>query len=195
MSHSHSTSMDDLPSDAGESNAPRFAPMQTTNLSLAAFQEDDIEPLFTIMSNHTAMQFTYKAPSLEHHTQRLRSYAELESTLGYAPWTVRVHGYEQVIGWGGLNIDPFDPDWGVEVAYCFAPSAWGKGYGTELVRASLEVGFVTFEIPTIVAFTHPENIGSARVLEKNGFVCTRYIPEMDRKYYELERSAWLDKYR
>lgn len=180
--------------DGKPTNSRRFAPLKTANLHLTPFQEADVEPLFAIMSDHNAMQYTYKAPSLEHHTQRLHAYAALETSLGYAPWTVRVHGDDQVIGWGGLNIDPFDPDWGVEVAYCFAPTTWGKGYGTELVRASLEVGFITFEIPTIVAFTHPENIGSARVLEKNGFVYTRYIPEMDRKYYELERDAWLETF-
>jgi hypothetical protein len=37
-------------------------------------------------------------------------------------------------GFGGLYDDPFDPGWGVEVSYRFAPSAWGNGFASELTE-------------------------------------------------------------
>ena len=160
--------------------------VETERLTLRAFGEEDIEPLYAIMSDPVAMQYTYIAPSKEQCVQRLQAYAALEEALGYAPWTVISREEEQVIGWGGLNIDPFDPGWGVEVSYCLDPAYWGKGYATELVAAAIEVGVGTFQLPTIMAFTHVENVGSARVLEKCGFRLLGYEPRLDRNHYELQ---------
>ncbi len=163
--------------------------IETQRLTLRRFQESDIDELFAIMGDGVAMQHTYIAKSLEECTQRLRTYASLESTLGYAPWTVILQSEAKIIGWGGLNIDPFDPGWGSEVSYCFHPAYWGKGYATELVQAALQLGFCTFTLPMIAAFASPQNIGSIRVLEKCGFRYLRYLPQMQRNYYELHKSA------
>jgi RimJ/RimL family protein N-acetyltransferase len=137
------------------------------------------------------MHYTYTAPSRAACAERLRAYAAGAATLGYAPWTVVLREEAQVIGWGGLNIDPFDPDWGVEVAYCLHPAYWGRGYATELVRAALQVGFGALAMPKIIAFAHGENAGSIRVLEKCGFTLLGYEPRLDRNHYVIERAAWL----
>lgn len=163
---------------------------ETPHLTLRPFREEDIAPLFTIMGDAKAMQYTYTAPSAAHCEQRLRAYAELDTTLGYAPWTVLLRGEDRVIGWGGLNIDPFEPGWGIEVAYCFHPAYWGRGYGTELVAASLAVGFEQLGMTTIGAFVHRENGGSARVLTKCGFQHMGFEPKLDRERYEIHQTAW-----
>jgi RimJ/RimL family protein N-acetyltransferase len=102
-----------------------------------------------------------------------------------------LRGEGRVIGWGGLNVDPFEPGWGIEVAYCLHPDTWGKGYATQLVRASLDVGFGTFQMPAIVAFVHQDNFGSARVLEKCGFRLLGYEARLDRNHYQILQEEWL----
>jgi RimJ/RimL family protein N-acetyltransferase len=177
---------------SGEARQPFTTLVITTpNLTLRAFGEEDIDPLYTIMADPVANQYTYIAPSQEHCVERLHAYAEQASTLGYASWTVLLRASGEVIGWGGINIDPFDSGWGIEVAYCFAPAHWGKGYATELVRAALEYGFGALAIPTLVAFAHQDNIGSRRVLEKCGFRLLGYEPRLDRNHYALEQAEWL----
>lgn len=163
---------------------------ETPRLILRPFCDEDIAPLFAIMGDADAMQYTYTAPSEAACAQRLRAYAQLDSTLGYAPWTVLLRGEDRVIGWGGLNIDPFDPGWGIEVAYCFHPAFWGRGYATELVGTALSVGFGELAMETIVAFVHQENVGSARVLAKCGFQRVGYAPKLDRDHYEVRHVAW-----
>ncbi len=90
----------------------------------------------------------------------------------------------RVVGWGGLYDDPFDPGWGIEVGYFFHPPVWGQGLATELVRASVEIADNALNLPMVSAFAHRENIGSQRVLEKNGFQLVRFVPEMERLLYQ-----------
>lgn len=102
---------------------------------------------------------------------------------GCAPWTIVSKQKQEIIGWGGLYDDPFDPGWGVEVAYLFRPSAWGKGYATELVAFCLRIADDALKLPEVKAFAHPENTASRRVLEKSGFEVERFLPEMNRHLF------------
>lgn len=65
-----------------------------------------------------------------------------------------------------------------EVSYVFLPFFWGKGYATEAVGNVVELVKVfhqqkitldTRHIDTLIATARPDNPGSCRVLEKNGF--------------------------
>jgi RimJ/RimL family protein N-acetyltransferase len=149
-----------------------------------------VDPLFAIQENRDAMRYTYAASSRQDCAHWLRTFAALESTLGFAPWTVVLRTEARVIGWGGLSIDPFDPGWGIEVSYFFHPAYWGRSYATELVRATLQYGFDTLALPAIGAFVRPQNVASVRVLEKCGFTLLRYEPRLERNAYEIQCSAW-----
>ena len=162
--------------------------IETERLSLRAFEEDDLEPLWQIRSDREAMRFTFSPGSREESAANLRAYAALLGELGYAPWTV-VHG-GRIVGWGGLNVDPFQPGWGPEVSYFLARDVWGRGLATELVRTALRHGFDDHGLAKICAFTRPDNPASARVLEKCGFGKRRHIPKMERDYYETTRTRW-----
>src|SRR5262245_65425415 len=91
------------------------------------------------------MRHTHAASSREDCAHWHRTYAALEFTLGFAPWTVVLRSEERVIGWGGLNVDPFEPGWGIEVSYYLHPMRWGQGYATELVRGTLRHAFARSE--------------------------------------------------
>jgi ribosomal-protein-alanine N-acetyltransferase len=162
--------------------------IKTRHLILRDFLETDIEPLFQIQSNTDAMKYTFHAPNREASAHRLRAYAAQKAQLGFAPWTVILQGEEHIIGWGGLNVDPFDPGWGIEVAYFFHPLYWGKGYATELIQASLDHGLVNLGLPEINAFVHPENGASARALLKCGFQEMEFEPRLHRNMYRIHRE-------
>lgn len=166
-----------------------LAAIETERLTLRPFQDADVDPLYAMMSDGEAMKYTYVALSREDCEKRLRAYALSESEHGFAPWTVLLRSEEEIIGWGGLNVDPFDPGWGIEVSYLFAPAYWGRGYATELVHTSLQYGFEELSIPLIVAFARPQNIASVRVLEKCGFTFLRYEPRLERNHYTIQRPS------
>lgn len=163
-------------------------PIETERLTLRRFEEHDLEPLWEIHGNRDAMRFTFSPETREDSARNLRAYAALYDELGYAPWTV-MHG-GRVIGWGGLNVDPFQPGFGPEVSYFLAPDTWGRGFATEVARAALRHGFEDHALDRICAFTRPDNTASARVLQKCGFEKQRYIADLERDYYEIDRPSW-----
>ena len=165
-------------------------PIETARLTLRAFSDEDLDALFEIQGNQDAMRYTHATSSREDCARWHRAYAALDSTHGFAPWTVVLRPEARVIGWGGLSIDPFDPGWGIEVSYFFDPAYWGRGYATELVRATLQLGFGTLALPAIGAFVRPANIASVRVLEKCGFTLLDYEPQLERHRYEVQYSVW-----
>ena len=62
----------------------------------------------------------------------------------------------------------------IDLGYRFMPSAWGKGYATELAKATLEYGHQNLQLKKIIAHAHIDNIASQKVLEKIGM---QYVGE------------------
>jgi ribosomal-protein-alanine N-acetyltransferase len=56
-----------------------------------------------------------------------------------------------------------------EIGYWLARPFWGQGIMTDAVRAYVEYAFGEFQLLKLMAHTFEFNVGSARVLEKNGF--------------------------
>jgi [ribosomal protein S5]-alanine N-acetyltransferase len=131
----------------------------------------------------SAQRRSFAASLHEQCAARLSAYEALRLTRGFAPWVVRISNSGELIGWGGLSIDPAAPQWGLEVSYAFAPSAWGLGYATELVRSSLEYAFGALAAPEVHAFARPENSSSVRVLKKCGFLLLRFEESLERNHY------------
>jgi RimJ/RimL family protein N-acetyltransferase len=75
--------------------------------------------------------------------------------------------------WGGRT---------AEVGYTFASEHWGKGYATEALAALVEYLFQTLSVTRITGMLHPDNVRSARVLERTGFVFEAHT----------RKSFWVD---
>ena len=157
--------------------------MKTDRLVLYHFEEAHAKTLFEFMRDAEAMKHTYVAPCYEKCHARLTSYEEMRPTLGFAPWVVHSENEGKIVGWGGLSVDPEAPEWGLEVSYAFAPSAWGQGYATELVRYSVAYAFKVLSAKEVHAFAKPQNTASVRVLQKCGFGMLRYEPSIERNHY------------
>lgn len=171
-------------SSRSNSSEVNTAPGRSTSaLLLSRYVPEDAAALYGFMSDASAMQHTYVAPSLERCAARLAAYEALRSSLGFAPWVVREAVTQRLVGWGGLSVDPHEPGWGLEVSYAFSPSAWGQGYATELVRASLAEAFEVLSAPEVHAFAKPENAASIRVLDKCGFAYLRHEPSLQRSHF------------
>lgn len=163
--------------------------VETSRLILRRPRLVDVPTLFEFLGDAQAMQHTHVDASLRECRRRIAVHEWRRRYDGYAPWTIMAKSDRQIIGWGGLSDDPFDPGWGVEVAYYFHPSAWGQGYASEMVTACTSVADHALGLPEVGAFAHPANAGSRRVLEKAGFEVVRFVPEMDRFLYRRHRRS------
>ncbi|RDJ23583.1 N-acetyltransferase [Bosea caraganae] len=157
--------------------------IQTERLLLSPARLADVPALFAFLGDARAMQHTHRCETLRECRRHVAGHEWQRRKRGYAPWTIRSRADGAVIGYGGLYEDPFDPGWGVEIGYWFAPSAWGRGYATELTNASLAEARDQLRLAEVWAFAKPENLGSGRVLDKAGFEKQRYVPEMERWLY------------
>lgn len=149
----------------------------------------DAPTLFEFLGNAEAMRYTHCDATLRICRRRIAVHEWRRRRDGCAPWAIVAKADGRIIGWGGLYEDPFDPGWGVEVGYSFRPQAWGQGYATELVAASLEIADKVLRLPEVRAFAKPENAASRRVLEKAGFEEVRFVPEMGRLLYCRRRGS------
>ena len=86
------------------------------------------------------------------------------------PWFQAIVVNGAVIGSITLEQDVGDYRCKAELGYVSARKYWGYGYTTQAVQLAVERGFQEFDVARIEATVHPANIGSQRVLEKNGFV-------------------------
>jgi len=78
----------------------------------------------------------------------------------------RTHGH--IIGTAGFYGPP-DASGEVTIGYGMVEPEWGRGYGTEAVAGLVAICRAHGGVTVINADTSLDNVGSQRVLEKNGF--------------------------
>ena len=90
----------------------------------------------------------------------------------------------EAIGDIGLRISSKNPH-EADVGYALIPQAQGQGYASEALRAICDYGFSQLGVNAINAWVLGDNIGSARLLEKQGFVRIQVLE----KAYEMVMSG------
>jgi ribosomal-protein-alanine N-acetyltransferase len=111
---------------------------------------------------------------------------------GFGFWTVRDPQTGQFAGRGGLRHATIEGQIEIEVGYGLTREFWGRGWATELARASVRVGFEELHRSDLICFTLPTNGASRRVMEKAGFRYERDIIYADLPHVlcRLTSSAW-----
>jgi ribosomal-protein-alanine N-acetyltransferase len=85
-----------------------------------------------------------------------------------------------------------------EIGYWLARAYWGQGIMTDAVRAYVTYAFAELQLVRLTAHVFEFNIGSARVLEKNGFRLEgrlrKHISKdgqlLDGRFYGLLKEEW-----
>ncbi|HWR22792.1 MAG TPA: GNAT family N-acetyltransferase [Feifaniaceae bacterium] len=83
------------------------------------------------------------------------------------------------VGMGNLKLLSTDPG-NAEIGYMLLPPYWGKGYGTEIARRLIRIGFAELGLRKVTACCNANNLASEAVMKKCGmrrevvFKCVRY---------------------
>ena len=153
--------------------------IETERLRLRMFRPEDLDDLAALLADKDVMRY------VEDGNPKDRTVAEkaVASILahwgrhGFGRWAVEEKSSHRFLGFGGLRSLFGTP----EVVYHFAKDHWGKGFATELARASLSYGLDEHRFARIVAIAKPENAASIQVMKKLGM---RF--EMSTSYYGIE---------
>ena len=146
---------------------------------------DELPHLVGIMKNSQYMRYSVDLNSDEKCSRYVQTFSSQWNNLGYGCWSITEKSSGHIIGWGGIVIDEDDPQWGPELVYYIAPEKSGCGYASELAKFAVNYAATYIGLKKVVAFAHPENIASNRVLIKVGFKLVRYLKTMNRNYFEF----------
>lgn len=150
--------------------------MQTEHLHIRPFTLDDAEEYWALVRLPEILRYTGE--------QAHASVDDVRQTLLERPLKdYAVHGYGRMaciekstgrlVGFSGLKyLDDLNE---VDIGYRFLPDCWGRGYATESARALMRRGAEEHGITRVIGLVEPENVASARVLEKLGLVFEREI--------------------
>ncbi len=165
--------------------------LRTERLTLRPLVPADAEAYAAMRFHPEVARWLPPAPADPEEAVRstIERFASGWSQRRYAPWGVFREG--RLIGHGGLN---YVPEFGqTEVLWALHPSAWGRGYATEVARAALGYGFGTLSLDLIFAMTLPDNRASQAVMKRIGLTYRRrveYKGFRDIVWFDMDRQAW-----
>jgi len=149
--------------------------IQTSRLLIRPFTKADKDAIFALQSNAKVLRY-WDAPPWTEEAQadrfltKCKQMEEKEQGIRVAIERIRDdESKSEFIGWCAFfNWDPEYRSGGI--GYCLAENAWGQGYATEAAGAVLTWAYETLDLNRVQSEADTRNIGSARVLEKLGFV-------------------------
>lgn len=153
--------------------------IETERLRLRMLQDSDLDNLAALFADPAVMRYVGNGQP----TDRDEAEKALASIIahwqreGFGRWAIEDKTTGEFVGYGGLRSLSGTP----EVVYHFAQRHWGKGFATEMARASLQFGFNEKGFERIVAIAKPENSASIHVMKKLGMHF-----EQQTSYYDIE---------
>lgn len=146
-----------------------FPVLSTSRLILRALRTSDLDDLYEYASDPEIDQYVpwehYK--NIDEARENLNEFLEEYKKDGFGAWGIEHRTDKKLIGITNISI-PHRINRRVEVGYTISRTYWGKGYATEAIQAVIHFGFETMKLVRIEAVVLPENLASARVLEKSG---------------------------
>ncbi|WP_054027731.1 GNAT family N-acetyltransferase [Bacillus sp. FJAT-28004] len=163
--------------------------IETDRLMIRDFVTKDFDDIHVYASDPFVVKYMLWGPNSKDDTQNYLSMVtemqKQEPRLGYE-FAVVMKENNQLIGGCGIHV--CGPSQG-ELGYCFNQAYWGSGFATEAADALLQFGFRELGLHRIYATCRPDNLGSAKVLQKIGMKYEGHIREHMR-----HNGKWHDSY-
>jgi ribosomal-protein-alanine N-acetyltransferase len=144
--------------------------LETERLLLREFELEDIPAVFEYGSNAEVSRYT-GSPPLENIDEAKDMIVDVihadYKAYGYGRWALVYKADNKVIGFAGPK---YLPELGqTDIGYRMLPPYWGKGIATEASVAVVDYSFKHLNLDELIGIIIPDNVASAKVLEKSGF--------------------------
>ena len=178
-------------------NFDPFHNLETERLFLRRVNNNDCKEVLALRSNPETMKYIPR-PLLKNEEDALAHILMIETKIENNEginWAITLKGDPKLIGViGHYRIQP--ENYRAEIGYMILPEFNGKGIVTESVKEAVKYGFEIMKLHSIEAVIDPDNLASAKVLEKNGFVKEAHLKEneyFDGRFYDSVIYSLLNK--
>lgn len=149
-----------------------FNPIETERLTIRAFTSEDAAGL-AARRNHpeVAKYQNWSLPFTEAQASQIVSeLVDMEGPENDEWWMAIVADKETGYALGDLAVHLTWEGRSAEVGYTFGREHWGRGYAMEALDALVEYLFEELGVTRAFGMLHPDNVASAMVLERTGFL-------------------------
>lgn len=149
--------------------------LETPRLWLRPLTLDDLDALYALYRDPEVRRYFPEGTLTYDETREELAWIidVFYGQYGYGLWATHLKSTGEFIGRCGLIPWTIDGRKEVEVAYLLGKPHWNQGLGTEVAGAILAYAFDHLRLTRVICMLDPENIGSARVAEKNGMILER----------------------
>ena len=142
--------------------------LQTERLVLRRMEQSDFESLCAILQD-PAVMYAYEGAFTDEEVQewldrQLARYAQWEFGL----WAMVLRQTGEMIGQGGLTMQPWKQQQVLEIGYLLRHSAWHHGYATEAAQACKRYAFDKLHTDEVCSIIRDTNTASQRVAQRVG---------------------------
>lgn len=147
---------------------------ESEHFKFISLADEHAEFFFEMESDPEVLKYYRRgiAKTLEESKKNLKAYTDYTlQNPGYGALIVIHKMTSELIGLGviiHLDKNPLNKE--IEIGYRLPVKNWGKGYATEIAKSIARYVFENYPVTEILGTTHPDNLGSQRVLIKAGFV-------------------------
>lgn len=162
--------------------------IETKRLIIRDFYENDWLKVHSYCSDEEVTKYTFWGPNTEDQTKDFINKSISDQFISPRmkhELAIIDKASNELIGNCCLNIEGSN----AEMGYCFSKYYWGNGFATEAAMALLLYGFKQRGLHRIYATCRPQNVGSARVLEKIGMTREGHLRE-----HLMCKNSWQDSY-
>lgn len=158
--------------------------LETDRLLLRKFKPEDAQAMYNNWASNpnVAKYVTWEAHKDVNETKvLLEEWIKKYDSLETYKWVVETKDTKELIGSIDVVSKKFLPFGVCEIGYCYGEDFWGKGYGTESLKAVIKYLFEECDAELICAGHLSQNPGSGKVMIKSGL-----------KYEGTQRGRFVD---
>lgn len=159
--------------------------LETDRLLMRYQNHSDIPALVSIWSNQEVTKFIGAPREKDFLLNEFQKTAEDPDVEKYDLWVVIEKSSGNVVGHCGFIDKEIEKNTEIDLTYIFDPSAWGKGYGTEIAIALKNYAFNDLGLKRLVALIHPDNSASANIAKKIGMKNSKSIARPNGEFRDM----------
>lgn len=161
-----------------ELNFRPFPELTTDRLVLRQITQEDAPQFFDIRSNTDVMKYIDRPlhKNIEESIELINKIITAVENNEYIAWAISLKTNLDFIG--TISFHRIEKEhYRAEIGYMIHPQFWRKGYTQEAISEVIQFGFKKLKLHSIEANINPNNLASASILLKNGFVQEAYFKE------------------